>query len=216
VAEYGAPVVATRDQFEPVRAFVTPADADALLFEREIDRGNPYPQERHGESWVASEQKMLVKFLASHELIEKFEQVKALLSHRKADATFADVLEVVLDEYVNRHSPEARQKRREARQAAATRSGKFSTVGADGSARHIPAGIRDEVFLRDNGQCTYVAPDGTRCASRHGLQVDHIRPYSAGGAHDPSNLRLLCGAHNRLAAEHALGRHVMARFWRRQ
>jgi hypothetical protein len=37
-----------------------------------------------------------------------------------------------------------------------------------------------------------------------------------GGGNEPANLRLLCGAHNRLAAEHTLGAHVMERFWRRQ
>lgn len=70
------------------------------------------------------------------------------------------------------------------------------------------------MFVRDGGQCTFVAADGTRCRSRKGLQIDHIRPYSARGTHDPSNLRLLCGAHNRRAAERALGLEVMQPYWR--
>ena len=82
--------------------------------------------------------------------------------------------------------------------------------------RHIPDEVRDMIFVRDAEQCTFVAGDGTRCRCRKGLQVDHIRPFSAGGTHDPSNLRLLCGAHNRLAAEHVLGKHVMQAYWRQQ
>jgi hypothetical protein len=31
-----------------------------------------------------------------------------------------------------------------------------------------------------------------------------------------SNLRLLCGGHNRLAAEKSMGKHVMQPHWRRQ
>ena len=64
--------------------------------------------------------------------------------------------------------------------------------------RHIPNPIRRAVFKRREEGCAYVAP-GTnhRCGSRHGLQVDHIIPFAEGGTHDLSNLRLLCGAHNR-------------------
>jgi 5-methylcytosine-specific restriction endonuclease McrA len=82
--------------------------------------------------------------------------------------------------------------------------------------RHVPDEIRDQVFVRDGGQCTFVGAEGTRCQSKKGLQIDHIVPYAAGGTHDPSNLRLLCSAHNRLMAERALGKHVMQPYWRRQ
>ena len=224
VAEYGAPVV-VEERIEPVRTFVTPANIDAVVFEREIARHVPHMEPRVGESWVVTEQKMAVTFLASNELLEKYEQAKALLSHSHPDATFAEVLEVLLGEYLERHSPEARQRRREARRAATTMAagGKSSTVGAGGNGtrdpratRHVPAAVRDEVFVRDDARCAYVAPNGTRCESRHALQIDHIRPFAAGGAHDPTNLRLLCAGHNRLAAEQMLGRHVMERYWKRE
>jgi hypothetical protein len=221
VAEFG-PVLAVADErIEPVRAQVTPSNVDAVLFDRGIDRAMPNGTVKANTSWVVSEQKMLVQFLASEELIERYEKAKALLSHRNPDASFAEVLQVLLDDFIERHSPEARQRRREERRAA-TASGKSSTVGADGgrersdTSRHIPASIRDEVFVRDGGQCAYVAPDGTRCKGTHNLQIDHVRPYAMGGGNEPANLRLLCGAHNRLAAEHTLGAHVMERFWRRQ
>jgi 5-methylcytosine-specific restriction endonuclease McrA len=84
------------------------------------------------------------------------------------------------------------------------------------SSRHIPAAVRDAVYVRDGGQCTFTAASGTRCESRKGLEIDHIVPVAAGGNNDASNLRLLCPAHNLRAAEHALGEHVMAPFWRRE
>jgi hypothetical protein len=220
VSEYGAPVM-IEERIEPVRTFVTPPDIDGVLLDREIDRNMPYPSPRVPGSGSVTEQKMAVQFLASEELIGKYEEAKGLLSHSHPDAGFAEVLEVLLGEFLERHSPQARQRRREKKRIAGE-GGKSSTAGADGDCkdqsrtRRIPVEVRDEVFIREGGRCTYVAPDGTRCHSRHALQIDHIHPYAAGGTNDISNLRLLCAAHNRLAGEQTLGRHVMARYWRRE
>jgi hypothetical protein len=64
--------------------------------------------------------------------------------------------------------------------------------------RHIPAQTKRFIWKRDHGRCQYQDPQsGQRCESRHGLQIDHIRPFALGGKHKPENLRLLCGAHNR-------------------
>lgn len=79
-------------------------------------------------------------------------------------------------------------------------------VPARPRSRHIPAALRDAVFQRDGGQCTYVGPGGTRCTARMHLQVDHIRPFCLGGMHELDNLRLLCGKHNRLEAAERIRR----------
>ncbi len=73
-------------------------------------------------------------------------------------------------------------------------------VKTNSRSRHIPAGIRDAVFRRDDGRCTYVGKNGVRCGATVHLQIDHIRPFCRGGKHTIDNLRLLCGKHNRLAA----------------
>ena len=67
--------------------------------------------------------------------------------------------------------------------------------------RYIPRATREAVFERDGHRCAFVAPDGTRCTATHDLQVDHVQPYCEGGGSEVSNLRLLCGAHNRRLAE---------------
>lgn len=65
--------------------------------------------------------------------------------------------------------------------------------------RVIPAGVRRQVWERDQGCCSYEDPvSGRRCGSRHLLQVDHIFPYALGGGAELQNLRLLCFAHHRL------------------
>jgi hypothetical protein len=68
----------------------------------------------------------------------------------------------------------------------------------------IPAALRRRVWNRAKGQCEFREPNSVqtnfpaRCSARRSLQIDHIIPISEGGNDDPSNLRLLCGSHNRL------------------
>jgi len=68
--------------------------------------------------------------------------------------------------------------------------------------RYIPKKIKDQIWLRDNGRCQYKDKhNGKVCGSKHGLQMDHVFPYSWGGQNDEKNLRLLCGGHNRYLSQ---------------
>jgi 5-methylcytosine-specific restriction endonuclease McrA len=71
---------------------------------------------------------------------------------------------------------------------------------------HISNEIRRAVALRDGEQCTYVDEEGRRCPCRAFLQVHHELAHALGGRSTLENLRLLCGAHNRLLAERDFGR----------
>ena len=63
--------------------------------------------------------------------------------------------------------------------------------------RYISVKTRKQVWLRDEGRCTYTCQETKRrCNSKHFLQIDHIQPYSMGGSHEIKNLRLLCASHN--------------------
>jgi len=66
--------------------------------------------------------------------------------------------------------------------------------------RYIPAAVKRAVWIRDGGRCTF-----ENCGSSHYLQYDHRFPFALGGAHTVENLRLLCAAHNRSAAQDAFG-----------
>jgi 5-methylcytosine-specific restriction endonuclease McrA len=71
--------------------------------------------------------------------------------------------------------------------------------------RHVPTDTRAAVLDRDGHRCTFVAADGTRCNATRNLQIDHVQPFALGGSHEAHNLRVLCAAHNRRAAEHVFG-----------
>ena len=74
----------------------------------------------------------------------------------------------------------------------------------------LPAKIRREVWLRDEGRCAYVSEDGRRCTCKSGLQFDHINPKSIHGAPTSADeVRLLCWRHNQFMADKELGRAFM-------
>lgn len=219
------PPVHLRDRIRPVRVATGPTiDVDQLMFEHDCARISPWGWEDRKQI----KDKLYVEFLADEKLVAKFEQAKALICGRNSDMSFADVFDVIVSEFLQRRSPTARHERREARKAEKEVHTPTSGSGRDkseqivrtptgGSARqHIPAAVRDEVYVRDGGQCSFVGVNQTRCESRKGLEIDHIVPIAAGGTNDPSNLRLLCPAHNLQEAERVLGNQVMMGFWKQE
>jgi hypothetical protein len=49
----------------------------------------------------------------------------------------------------------------------------------------VPVDIRQTVFSRDGSTCVL-------CGATERLELDHIKPWSAGGPHTVENLRVLC------------------------
>jgi hypothetical protein len=153
---------------------------------------------------------VFTQFLAPNEYAEVFDDVRNLLP---GGTSYGDIALTVLREFRNRHSPIEKQKRREKKGSASLHSHRWEF---NQDSHRIPDVVRDVILIRDGGQCTFVAPDGTQCQCRKDLQVDHIQPVANDGPIDMANLRLLCGGHNRRAAEPTMGMHVMAPYWRRQ
>ncbi len=147
----------------------------------------------------------------------KLEEVKSLLSNKIPNGTFEDVFETMMDEFIDRHSPKKREERRMKKNKQAPSTKQTTEKSAtDKQTRHIPATTRDKVYVRDNARCTYVGNNGKRCNSTHNLQIDHIKPVARGGPNTLSNLRLLCGKHNRLEAKRVLGEKTVERYSRRE
>lgn len=149
------------------------------------------------------EERFEIRFSVSKELFHKFKTVRAKLSSALGrDLSF----EAVFTRLIDLELKEVRGRK------AANRQALGSPCLGSGDGRHISAAAKREVFKRDGGQCTYVAPDGTRCTERNYLQIDHVQPYALGGESEVSNLRLLCGRHNRFEAGEIFGYDYMKRF----
>ncbi|MBK9294958.1 MAG: HNH endonuclease [Oligoflexia bacterium] len=184
--------------------------------ERELIRISPLatiPQDRER---IITEEKIEVRFVITKELKEKLERVKALISHKKANPSYEELLlelaEIALKKLDKSQCqnalPPAEVKNSEAQQV-----GKESE-----NSRYIPAEVKRQVWQRDQGRCQYVSdgnfnagkPENSKdqsdiasnsaqkCNSTHFIQIDHVTPFSHGGSStDINNLRLLCGQHNR-------------------
>jgi 5-methylcytosine-specific restriction endonuclease McrA len=77
---------------------------------------------------------------------------------------------------------------------------------------HIPAAVKQAVYERDGGCCSFVAADGRRCGSKWKLEFDHAHSAFLGGPATIENVRLRCRAHNLLHAEQVFGREHMGKF----
>ena len=63
-----------------------------------------------------------------------------------------------------------------------------------GKRNEIPRHTRSAVWLRDGGRCELCG--WARVHQEQAWHLDHIKPWSAGGSDDTTNLRVLCERHN--------------------
>lgn len=179
------------------------------------------PAEGPGPGQV--EARFKVVFSMDPETRAKFEQVRSLLSGKLAgqgQATIEAIFEILLEEYLQRHCPVRRQRRREARRARGMKEAPGAPAAqVDAQAeidestspvwcrrRYLEPELRDAVYVRDGGRCTYVSPDGRRCASTFDLEIDHMVPLARTLTKPRlEDLRLLCRVHNQEAARRAFG-----------
>jgi len=171
-----------------------------------------------GEQKQILEKKFKLEFAVSPEVMSKIEQVKALLSTKFSKGIeFEQLFDILLSEYLDRHSPEQKNKRRQERAAKKKQSDSKIVASRKKSqqpaapvykirSRHIPAAVQDAVYARDRGRCSYIGPSSVKCNSTWNLQINHIEPFAKGGGPVLNNLRLLCAKHNQLEAERIYGR----------
>ena len=123
------------------------------------------------------------------------ERAKEVLRHRFPKGGLDDIFNLALKTLLARVDRDLRRPRQAGRAPA-----------KDKRSRYIPEAVKRESWERAGGVCAYVAPDGTRCASRTRLEFDHTTPYALGGSSvDPANIRLYCRPHNAWASRQIFG-----------
>lgn len=173
--------------------------------------GNPHQNSNYLRSEVdsnpvvESSEQYRIAFTARPEFKTKLDRVRELVG-QKGFGNLQDVLETVLDEFIDRHAPEKREERRQVREEKKGRAPAQRAKGIKpANRRFVTSGLRDKILRRDNQCCSFVSPDGIRCGSRMGLQIDHIQPWARGGKSREENLRVLCKAHNLMFARKEFG-----------
>jgi hypothetical protein len=142
----------------------------------------------------------------SPEFLKKLESARLALSHAMPDASAEDALTAGLDLLLQR---DARRKGLVANPRPAP-----PEEGAVPGDPYIAAAVRREAWKRDGGCCSWPLDGGGVCGSRLRLQFDHRVSRVEGGLPVPSNVRVLCEVHNKLAARERLGDRLMDRYCR--
>jgi len=183
---------------EPAPEKVKPVFVKTELKVKENDKtGRKITANAEGDSFL--EEKYRLDFSVSADSMKKINRVKNLLSTKYPEGvTLEALLDELLDNYLKNNDPERREDC-------------CDDIKTDNSSRsrYIPRKVRDLVYKRDGGRCSFTGRNGKRCVSRWNLQIDHIVPFGKGGDSSPENLRLLCAKHNRLMAEREYGKQLM-------
>ena len=143
------------------------------------------------------------RFAADRQFKEKFERLAEVLGVENPPLHMTEIMEKVLDIALDKKDLSRKRARRLARQVKTGEKSRPGEISA--KSRYIPLEVRERVHERAGYRCEYRGPDGTRCRSRTGLQIEHLRPFAIFRSHDERFLGLLCPPHNRLAAEHVYG-----------
>jgi 5-methylcytosine-specific restriction endonuclease McrA len=192
----------------------------------------------HSGERIDREPTVEIRIELTKEQLAKLERARRILGQNRTEISNADVLEEALDLLLSKRDPMIKAQmvaeKKGAKSAAPekledctkqahesclnlhqseescpkqTSSEKFGQ--GIGQTRYIPVDVRRQVFLRDEGRCTFVSKDGRRCEETLGLQLDHITMFCRGGAANVENLRIVCKNHNIFLAKEALGREYM-------
>jgi hypothetical protein len=181
------------------------------------------PQAQRGAVKPLSADRFSVNFTADGEFRDLLEEVRALLSHSEPKGDLMRVmrrgLEALRSELLKKRFGVGRKPRRvrsrttepqgTSEAPSPQHASRFGTPEGVERTRHVAAAVAREVYIRDQGRCTFCAHDGRRCGEQRLLQLDHIVPYAQGGEATVANLRLRCRAHNLHSAREYFGRECV-------
>ena len=175
---------------------------------------------------AVDENRVRVNATLSDKAHANLKQLQDILSHVDPDMSLGDLIERLSEDGLDKYCPKRKAARAKVRSAKkspkrvsdaakstasegsdAAPSGFETSVSHDvresissdeiGRSRYVRAEERHEVAATEK-YCSFVDPSSGRiCSSTKFLQLDHIEPFSTGGENVATNLRWMCGAHNR-------------------
>ena len=195
------PVFAPSIRKTPTRSTVTPAPP----VQHRVVPETPRPTPRVSPTILepARPEVFNFRFAADRKFKEKFERLAEVLGVENSQQRMAEIMEQALDIALDKKDVKRKRARRLQRVSKSNKKTRPDKISA--KSRYIPSEVRERVAERAGYQCQYRGPDGTRCRSRTGLQVEHVRPFALHRSHDEKYLRLYCDAHNRWSAERVYG-----------
>jgi hypothetical protein len=184
-----------------------------------------HPPSEHQRIKTQKDESKRIEATFSKAQFEKYEKVRDLLAHkhlqRKGTQAFNDVLETMFDEILLQNKSkeskaQASQKIQVSQNDLGMTSRNSETLTSCSSAAmknastiaaattspeapwHCLTPKRKRQILEQDQCCQHITDLGTGevCGSKFNLHIDHITPKHAGGTNAPSNLRVLCRAHN--------------------
>ncbi len=166
----------------------------------------PVPTRTAGRIQPIAEHLHVLRVTVDDDFVRDLEAVRQALSHKVPSSR----LEEVLRECLHVTLAACSKRRRGAGMKPRPRPVARPTKPARSDSRYIPTAIREAVWDRDAGQCTFIGTTGRRCPSKYRLEFHHRDPFAKGGPTTVDNLTLRCRAHNLYAAEQDYGRDFMA------
>ena len=148
------------------------------------------------------------RFSADRDFKDKFERLAEVLGVENPQKHMAEILEKALDIALEKKDPKKKLERRKKRENSSKAKSRLNEIPKNdepAKSRYISSEVSERVHARAGYQCEYRSPDGRRCTSRTGLQIEHVRPFGIYHSNDERFLELHCAAHNGLAAERVYG-----------
>ena len=156
-----------------------------------------------------NESRLELRFGVSEEIMQMLKRAQDIVSQNtKAPANYEETLKELLTEFLQRKDPLEKAKRNSRPKINASASvpdRRFENTQQKHrpvqNSRYIPAALKHNIYMRDNGQCRHMN-NGKRCENRRWIDIHHIKPLSLGGMTTEQNLITLCSAHHK--QQHAL------------
>lgn len=176
----------TREKLELLDQIATKPVREA---QRIILSMSAQPELKPDQVKVVTEDFVELKFAVPKEVLEKIENLKALLAHQDPRVSLGSLFEKLCDLGLKEFAPKS---------SAAPKKRRIVKSLAQ---------IKRDVMARARHQCE-------NCRSRYALQIDHILPRAKGGLDEEENLRVLCRSCNQRAAIEDFGLKKMGMYLR--